>query len=99
MPKDFEHNFSDPNFGVEELVEKMSISRSLLHKKLSALTDQSAGDFITSIRLKKAAQLLQSSNKNISEVAYEIGFNDPKYFSRIFRKYFGTTPSEDINNS
>jgi signal transduction histidine kinase/ligand-binding sensor domain-containing protein/CheY-like chemotaxis protein len=94
-----EQNFSDPGFGVEEFVEKMSISRSLLHKKLSALTDQSAGDFITSIRLKKAARLLQSSNKNISEVAYEIGFNDPKYFSRIFRKYFGTTPSEYVTNS
>jgi YesN/AraC family two-component response regulator len=93
-----EKNFSDPNFGVEGFVEKMSISRSLLHKKLSALTDQSAGDFITSIRLKRAAQLLQLSSKNISEVAYEVGFNDPKYFSRIFRKYFGSTPSEYINN-
>ena len=93
-----EKNFNDPDFGVEEFVEKMCISRSLLHKKLSALTDQSAGDFITSLRLKKAAQLLHLPDKNISDVAYDVGFNDPKYFSRIFRKYFGTPPSEYINN-
>jgi signal transduction histidine kinase/ligand-binding sensor domain-containing protein/AraC-like DNA-binding protein len=93
-----EQNFPDPTFGVEEFVEKMCISRSLLHKKLSALTDQSAGDFITALRLKKAAQLLHLPNKNISDVAYDVGFNDPKYFSRIFRKYFGTSPSEYVNN-
>jgi signal transduction histidine kinase/ligand-binding sensor domain-containing protein/CheY-like chemotaxis protein len=93
-----EKNFNDPTFGVEEFVEKMCISRSLLHKKLSALTEQSAGDFITSLRLKRAAQLLHLPDKNISDVAYEVGFNDPKYFSRIFRKYFGTTPTEYVNN-
>lgn len=89
-----EQNFSNPDFGVEELVSKMFLSHSLVHKKLSAIADQSAGDFITSFRLKKAAQLLQRPDMNVSEIAYEIGFNDPKYFSRQFKKYFGTTPSE-----
>jgi len=89
-----EQNFSNADFGVEEFVLKMFVSHSLVHKKLSAITDQSAGDFITSFRLKKAAQLLQLPEMNISEIAYEIGFNDPKYFSRQFKKYFGTTPSE-----
>jgi ligand-binding sensor domain-containing protein/signal transduction histidine kinase/AraC-like DNA-binding protein len=89
-----EQNYSNPDFGVEEFVSKMFFSHSLVHKKLSAITDQSAGDFITSFRLKKAAQLLQRPDMNVSEIAYEIGFNDPKYFSRQFKKYFGTTPSE-----
>ncbi|MDP4188971.1 MAG: response regulator, partial [Bacteroidota bacterium] len=91
-------NYSNPDFGVEIFAEQMNISRSLLHKKLSALTDFSAGDFITSVRLKKAAELLHQPDKNISDVAYEVGFNDPKYFSRIFKKYFGTTPTGYINN-
>lgn len=89
-----EQNYSNPDFGVEELVSKMFLSHSLVHKKLSAIADQSAGDFITSFRLKKAAQLLQRPDMNVSEIAYEIGFNDPKYFSRQFKKYFGITPSD-----
>jgi AraC-like DNA-binding protein len=56
--------------------------------------NQSAGDFITSIRLKKSAGLLRQSTKNITEVAYEVGFNDPKYFSQKFKHYFGVLPSE-----
>jgi AraC-like DNA-binding protein len=55
---------------------------------------QSATDFITSIRLKRAAYLLSEGLSNISEVAYQVGFNDPKYFSRCFRKQFNITPSE-----
>jgi len=94
-----EQNFSDPDFGVEEFVSKMFLSQSLIHKKLSAIADQSAGDFLTSFRLKKAAQLLHQPGMNVSEIAYEIGFNDPKYFSRQFKKYFGTTPSEYCKSS
>ncbi len=94
-----EQNFSNAEFGVEELVSKMFLSHSLVHKKLSAIADQSAGDFITTFRLKKAAQLLQRPDMNVSEIAYEIGFNDPKYFSRQFKKYFGTTPSEYCKSS
>jgi len=89
-----EGNYADAGFGVEEFVAKMLVSHSLLHKKLSAIADQSASDFITSYRLKKAAQLLQLNEKSVSEIAYDIGFNDPKYFSRQFKKYFGSTPSE-----
>ena len=89
-----EEHYSDPEFGVEEFVDKMSVSRSLLHKKLTALTDQSAGDFIASIRLKKAAEALRRKTGNVSEIAYEVGFNDPKYFSRVFKRRFGVSPSD-----
>jgi signal transduction histidine kinase/ligand-binding sensor domain-containing protein/DNA-binding response OmpR family regulator len=94
-----EENYKEPEFGVEEFVSKMFVSRSFLHKKLTALTGNSAGDFITSIRLKKSLQLLKQPNVNISEVAYSIGFNDPKYFTRVFKKNFGITPSDYIANN
>jgi YesN/AraC family two-component response regulator len=89
-----EENYQNPKFGVEDFVDKMCISHSLLHKKLTAIINQSAGDFITSIRLKKSAVLLRQSTKNITEVAFEVGFNDPKYFGQKFKHYFGVLPSE-----
>ncbi|MEI8224399.1 MAG: two-component regulator propeller domain-containing protein [Bacteroidota bacterium] len=89
-----EAHYSDSEFSVEMFVEKMAVSRSLLHKKLSAIIDQSAGEFITHVRLKKSAELLKSGNGNISEIAYQVGFNDPKYFSRCFKKQFGKPPTE-----
>lgn len=91
-----EEHYPDPEFGVENFVEKMAVSRSLLHKKLTALTDQSASNFITTIRLKKSIQLLKAKSGNISEVAYEVGFSDPKYFSRTFKKFFGVSPREFV---
>ncbi|MBN2812743.1 MAG: helix-turn-helix domain-containing protein, partial [Bacteroidales bacterium] len=89
-----EAHYQDSEFCVEVFVEKMAVSRSLLHKKLTAIVDQSAGDFITHIRLKKSTELLKTRIFNISEVAYQVGFNDPKYFSRIFRRVYGVTPTE-----
>ena len=89
-----ETHYKDSEFSVEVFVEKMAVSRSLLHKKLSAIVDQSAGDFITHIRLKKSAELLKTRTFNISEIAYQVGFNDPKYFSRLFRRVYGVTPTE-----
>jgi signal transduction histidine kinase/DNA-binding response OmpR family regulator len=89
-----ENHYTNSEFGVETFVQKMAVSRSLLHKKLSAIVDQSAGDFITHIRLKKSTELLKARTFNISEIAYQVGFNDPKYFSRIFRRVYGLTPTE-----
>jgi signal transduction histidine kinase/ligand-binding sensor domain-containing protein/DNA-binding response OmpR family regulator len=93
-----EENIRNPDYGVQELIIDLKISRSLLHKKLTAIVGQSATDFITSIRLKRAAYLLSEGLSNISEVAYQVGFNDPKYFSRCFRKQFNKTPSEYAGN-
>ena len=93
-----EQNLSNPDFTVQQLALRMNVSRSLLHKKLTAIADLSAGNFITSLRLKKSALLLVEGKMNISEIAYAVGFNDPKYFSRCFRKQFGMCPSEYVNN-
>jgi AraC-like DNA-binding protein len=70
------------------------MSRANLYRKLQALTGQSAKEFIQTIRLKRAAQLLQKNAGNITEIAYEVGFKSPPYFTKCFRDQFGITPSK-----
>ncbi|MCZ4245527.1 hybrid sensor histidine kinase/response regulator transcription factor [Pedobacter punctiformis] len=89
-----EDRITDPDFDVPTLSTEIGMSQPVLYKKIRALTDLSVNDFIKSIRLKKAAQLLKLNQGNISEIAYSVGFNDRKYFSLEFKKYFGKTPSE-----
>lgn len=92
--KTVEAHMEDSLFGVKEFVKLMGISRSLLHKKLTALTDQSAAEFINQLRMKKAMQLLKANELNISGIAYSVGYNDPKYFSRLFSRYYGKSPRD-----
>jgi signal transduction histidine kinase/ligand-binding sensor domain-containing protein/DNA-binding response OmpR family regulator len=89
-----EDHMSDSDFDVQQFVEEMGMSRSVLYRKLRAVTNQSANEFINVIRLKRAAQLLIRKNMNVSEISYLVGFNDPQYFSKCFRKYYGKTPSQ-----
>jgi signal transduction histidine kinase/DNA-binding response OmpR family regulator len=94
-----EKNIADSKFSVHKLAEDVGVSRSLLHKKLIAIADVSANDFITSIRLKKSALLLMEGKMNVSEIAFSLGFNDPKYFSRCFKKQFGKPPTEYVSKA
>jgi len=95
-----EEKISDPKFGVDEFSREVGMSRANLYRKLQALTGQSARDFIRIVRLKRAALLLQKHTGNIAEIAYDVGFTNPSYFSECFRKYFGQLPSEySINNT
>ncbi len=87
-----EEHMEDTDFGVMELSKIMSVSRSFLHRKLKALTNTSPINFIRIIRLQRARQLLQDKGLQVSEVAYQVGFNDVSYFSRAFRKEFGVSP-------
>jgi AraC-like DNA-binding protein len=89
-----EKYYTDPTFDVDLFASEMFVSRSQLYSKLKAITNLSVNEFINTYRLKKAVELLKSSNKQISEIAYAIGFNDPKYFSRIFKKFYNCSPSE-----
>ncbi|WP_316804050.1 two-component regulator propeller domain-containing protein [Pedobacter nototheniae] len=91
-----EDRITDSDFDVPALAAEIGMSQPVLYKKIRALTDLSVNDFVKSIRLKKAAQLLKLNQGNISEIAYSVGFNDRKYFSLEFKKYFGKTPSEFI---
>jgi len=85
---------SDSNFTVHQLSREVALSPSQLHRKLTALTGYSASKMIRQIRLDKAKALLQDLSRTISEVAYECGFNDPDYFSKVFKTEFGMIPTE-----
>ncbi|MFW6245918.1 MAG: hybrid sensor histidine kinase/response regulator transcription factor [Tangfeifania sp.] len=94
-----EKNMSDSEFNVDRMVEEIGMSRSVFYRKLKNLTGQSANDFIKIMRLKRAAQILRQNKLTISEVSYEVGFNDPQYFSKCFSKQFGITPSQFVAKS
>lgn len=89
-----EENMSNADFSVEKLSRELGMSRVHLYKKLTALTGKSPIEFIRIMRLKRAAQLLGKSQLTVSEIAYEVGFNDPRYFSRYFKAEFGVLPSQ-----
>lgn len=86
-------DISNSNFGSEDLAKKLFISESQLYRKLKAITEKSTAVFIRSVRLQHAKDLLATSDKTISEIAYEVGFNNPSWFSRAFKDEFGHSPS------
>ena len=87
-----EENLSDPNFSMNYLERAMGLSRSQLFRKIKALTGKSPSTFIRSIRLHHARKMLETSNLNVSEIAYEVGFSTPAYFSTAFLEEFGFQP-------
>lgn len=89
-----EDHIDDEDFGIEELSRAVGMSRSQLHRKLKALTGLSTSHFVRSIRVHRARELLLTTDLNISQVAYEVGFRDPKYFNRSFNEVFGHSPKE-----
>ena len=88
-----EKNMARSDLSVEELSRELGMSRAHLYKKISQITGKTPIEFIRIIRLKRAAQLLRESQQNISEIAFQVGFNNPKYFSRYFKEEFGVLPS------
>jgi signal transduction histidine kinase/ligand-binding sensor domain-containing protein/DNA-binding response OmpR family regulator len=91
-------HISDSSFSVELLVEGLAISRSVLHRKILSLTGETPGELIRRIRLNKAADLIKQKFGNLSEIALEVGFNNPAYFSESFKKQFGVAPSQFQQN-
>ncbi|MBL0741268.1 tetratricopeptide repeat protein [Chryseolinea lacunae] len=91
-----ENKFSDSGFGVEEFNREIGLSRMQLHRKLKALTDQSTGEFIRTFRLEKAKQYLVLKDAQVSQVAYDCGFNNVSHFSKTFKDHTGMTPSEFV---
>lgn len=89
-----EENMSDSELSVEELGSKMGMSRVQLYRKIKALTNYSPVELLRIARLKKAASLLASSEKTISEITYEVGFTSPSYFTKCYKEYFGESPTD-----
>ena len=93
-----EESMQDYDFGAELFSSKMNMSRMQLHRKLKAIVNQSAGDFIRTIRLNRAALLLQKKSGNVTEVSFEVEFNNLSWFTKCFKEQFGVLPSEYNGN-
>ncbi|MEI7726586.1 MAG: ATP-binding protein [Bacteroidota bacterium] len=93
-----EANYPDPEISADTLAEKMGMSRPQLYRKIKSLTGRPIIEHLNAIRLEKAKALLKTGGFNISEAAYQVGYNDPKYFGRLFAEAFGQSPSDYIKN-
>ena len=93
-----EKNISEPELNVEQLASSVALSRIQVYRKIKAISGQSPVEFIRTIRLKKASQLILEGKLNYSEIAFETGFATPSYFTRCFREHFGKTPTEYAND-
>jgi AraC-like DNA-binding protein len=89
-----EARMSDSEVSVEDLAADMNLSRVQLYRKIKAITDSSPVELLRTARLKRAYQLLVTTDKNISEVAYDVGFTAPSYFTKCFKDEFGISPSD-----
>jgi AraC-like DNA-binding protein len=91
-----DEHIDNPDLNINSLAQTFAMSRSIFFRKIKAITGTTGKDFVDSIRLKKAAHLLISSDMNISEVAYTIGHSNPLYFSKWFKAFYKMSPSEYI---
>jgi signal transduction histidine kinase/DNA-binding response OmpR family regulator len=94
IQENLDENLGNDQFSVEELASAVGMSRSQLHRKLTALIDQPPVEFIRNFRLRRAKEMLEAGTGNVSEIGYAVGFSSPAYFSKVFRDTFGMAPSE-----
>ncbi len=93
-----EDNLSNVDFEIEMIAKKLGMSRSAFFKKVKGITDETPIDFVKNYKLNHAVELLKHSNMNISDIAYQSGFSDVSYFGKCFRKKFGMSPRDFLNN-
>ena len=93
-----EKNIGNSEFEVRQFQDEMFMSRMQLFRKIKALTNQTPGEFIRTIRLKRAASLIKQNFGNIAQITYEVGFNNPSYFAKCFKDLYGELPSDFIKN-
>lgn len=93
-----EKNMDNAEFSVEEFSRDMFMNRVTLYRKILSVTGKTPIEFVRCIRLKRAVQLLEKSGMSIAEIAYEVGFNNPKIFTKAFKEEFGVTPSQYITS-
>jgi len=88
-----EQHMGEAGFSVESFAEAMHVSRVSLYKRIVTLTGHTPSEFIRNIRLRRGAQLLEQSGLTVAEIAYEVGFSNPKPFSKYFKQLYGVAPS------
>lgn len=93
-----EKNLDNEKFSATDFAEAMLLSRAQLHRKLKSITNHSATDFVRHLRLEKAAQLLNAESDSVTQIAYQVGFNNLSYFAKCFREKYDCSPSDYITN-
>ena len=88
-----EQNMDNGELVVDDLVRELAVSRSVFFKKLKTLTGLAPIEFIKEMRIKRAAQLIETGEFNMTQISYMVGINDPRYFSKCFKEHFGVAPS------
>lgn len=94
-----EKQFSNSNFDMPQMGKELAMSNAKLHRKIKALTNQSPGELLRNFRLKRAAQILKQKGANVTEVVYDVGFNNLSYFAKCFKEFHGVLPSEFIKKN
>lgn len=89
----FEKQYTDASFGVPEMQQHLGMSKTQLHRKIKALTNETPGELLRNFRLKRAAQLLSQKADTVTQIAYQVGFNNLSYFAKCFKALFGVSPS------
>ena len=87
-------NLGNSDLNVETISHEMGISRAQLYRKIKSITGISPNDIIREVRMKRADRLLETTDKSVSEIAYEVGFSSPSYFTKCYREFFGRTPNK-----
>lgn len=99
LTEQMEKNMDNGDLIVDDLVKELAVSRSIFFKKLKTLTGLAPVEFIKEMRVKRAAQLIETGDYNMTQIAYMVGINDPRYFSKCFKQRFGMTPTEYKENA
>ncbi|UCE94403.1 MAG: DNA-binding response regulator, partial [Flavobacteriaceae bacterium] len=89
-----QQNLDNSDYGPPELAKDLSLSESQVYRKLKAITDKPTSIFIRTVRLEEARNMIENSDKTISEISFDTGFNDPSWFSRAFKETYGHSPSD-----
>ena len=93
------NNYTNPDFGVDELADAIGLSRSSLNRKMRDILQTTANNYIRERRIEKAEELLRTSSLQINEICYKVGFQTPSYFIKCFRKKYGKSPNEYANSA
>lgn len=88
------NDIANPDLNIDSLASQLGIGRSQFYRKIKSLTNYSPVELLRKIRMNKARELLTATDRSISEIAYEVGFSSPAYFTRVYREMFNETPSE-----
>ncbi len=89
-------HLDDPQLGIEQMGRELGYSRAQLHRKIKALTGESPSRLLRNARLQRARELLQNSSKSVSEIGYEVGFTSPSYFTKSYKEFYGSLPSDKL---